>query len=104
MTVAGDSITTPVEPVSGFPVVPAQGKDEMYAAHTLIINYDPDVGCNALDSAIRAYGAEVKYRYRIINALAITIPEDKDIHEAIKYFSSVEGVIAVNRDRIMHLH
>ena len=78
------------------------GGDE-FAPHTLIISYDTIVGTAPLDSAIKAYGAEVKYRYRIVNALAITIPEDKDIHEAIRYFSQVEGVLAVNRDRIYHL-
>lgn len=77
---------------------------EEFAPYTLIISYDTIVGTAPLDSAIEAYGAEVKYRYRIINALAITIPEDKDIHEAIRYFNQVEGVIAVNRDRINRLH
>ena len=76
---------------------------EEYSPYTLIISYDTIVGTAALDSAIRSYGAEVKYRYHFVNALAITIPQDKDIHDAIRYFSRIEGVLAVNRDRIYHL-
>ena len=78
--------------------------EQEFAPYTLIISYDTIVGTAPLDSAIVAYGAEVKYRYRIINALAITIPENKDIHEAIRYFRRIEGVLAVNRDRINYLH
>ena len=86
-------------------VLPDEGiGGEEYAPYTLIISYDTIVGTTALDRAIETYGAEVKYRYRLINALAITIPEDKDIHDAIRYFSRIEGVLAVNRDRINHLH
>jgi len=85
------------------PIV-TDGESEEFAPYTLIISYDTIVGTAPLDSALAAYGADVKYRYRIINALAITIPPDKDIHEAIRYFSRIEGVLAVNRDRIYHLN
>ena len=88
------------------PVI-TQDKDlggEEFSSHTLIVSYDTEVGTAPLDSAITAYRAEVIYRYRIINALAIRIPDGKDIHEAIRHFEKVEGVLAVNRDRIYHLH
>lgn len=96
-----------VQPIDDLSVIkPARGGDmgEEYAPRTLIITYDTIVGTAPLDSAIIDYGATVIYRYHMISGLAIRIPDDKDIHDAIKYFSSVEGVIAVNRDRIMHLH
>ena len=83
--------------------IPSPGSEE-YSPRTLIISYDTEVGTAALDTAIEDLGAEVIYRYRIINALAIRIPDGKDIHDAIRYFESMEGVIAVNRDRIHHLH
>ena len=89
------------------PVVLADARgigDEEYAPHTLIISYDTIVGTAPLDSAIEAYCATVKYRYRFTNALAIIIPEDKDIHEAIRYFRLIEGVLSVSRDRINYLH
>lgn len=86
-------------------VMPDEGVEgQEFAPYTLIISYDTIVGTAPLDSAIKAYCAEVKYRYRIINALAIVIPRDKSIHEAIQYFRAIEGVIAVNRDRINYLH
>ena len=85
-------------------VLPDKGiGGEEFAPYTLIISYDTIVGTAALDQAVDSYGAEVIYRYRIINAIAIRIPKDKDIHEAIKYFNQIEGVLAVNRDRIYHL-
>ena len=75
-----------------------------YATDRLIISYDPEVGTAPLDSAIEAFHAEVLYRYRIINAVAIRLPEGKDIHKAIKSFELVKGVTSVSRDRINHLH
>lgn len=77
---------------------------EMYSRSTLIINYDTEVGVAALDSAVVDYGAEVIYRYHYMNGIAVRIPDDKDIDDAITFFRRVEGVIAVNRDRIMQLH
>ena len=79
-------------------------EQDMYAPRTLIIVYDAEVGKAALDTTIDAYGAEVIYHYNIINAIAIRIPEDKDINAAIDHFKRVEGVTTVNRDRIMQLH
>ena len=79
-------------------------EQEMYSPSTLIISYDTEVGTAALDKAIDDYGAEVIYRYNIINAVAIRIPDGKDIHDAIDHFGRVPGVLAVNRDRINYLH
>jgi len=84
-------------------VPPVVDEGELYSRNTLIISYDTEVGTAALDSAIESYGAEVIYRYSIINAIAIRIPDGKDIHEAIDYFNKIEGVLAVNRDRKMQL-
>ena len=78
-------------------------EDEMYSPNTLIISYDSATGTAALDKAIAAYGAEVIYRYNNIHALAIRIPDGKNIHQAIDYFKQVPGVTAVNRDRKMQL-
>lgn len=69
----------------------------------LIIMYDAEVGKDALLQAVKDYGAELLYDYRIISGIAIKIPEGKHILEAIAYFSKVKGVIAVERDHIYHL-
>jgi len=102
-----DSRVTPIDAIENRTVIdeskPPISDEEMFAPHTLIISYDTEVGTAALDSAIIFYGAEVIYRYRIINAVAIRIPDDKDIHVAIKFFELVKGVVAVNRDRKMQL-
>jgi len=75
-----------------------------YAPHSLIIFYDTQVGSGPLLKAVKRYKAEVIYQYRIINAIAIRTPKDRDIHEAMAYFGKVKGVLTVNRDRIYHLH
>ena len=69
----------------------------------LIIMYDAEVGKDALLQAVKDYGAELLYDYRIISGIAIKIPEGKHILEAIAYFSKVKGVTAVERDHIYHL-
>jgi len=69
----------------------------------LIIMYDAEVGKDALLQAVKDYGAELLYDYRIISGIAIRIPEGKHILEAIAYFSKVRGVTAVERDHIYHL-
>ena len=69
----------------------------------LIIMYDAEIGKKTLLQAVKDYGAELLYDYRIISGIAIKIPEGKHILEAIAYFSKVKGVTAVERDHIYHL-
>ena len=71
--------------------------------NTLIIMYDPEVGKEPLFTAVKEYGAELKYDYSIIPGIAIKIPEGTDIHDAIAFFKKVKGVTSVNRDHIYHL-
>lgn len=77
--------------------------DESVSPTNLIIMYDAEVGKDALLQAVKDYGAELLYDYRIISGIAIKIPEGKHILEAIAYFSRVKGVTAVERDHIYHL-
>lgn len=69
----------------------------------LIIMYDEEIGKEPLLSAVEAYGAELIYDYSIIPGIAIRIPEDKDIRDAINYFKKVQGVTSIERDHIYHL-
>ena len=77
--------------------------DESVSPTNLIIMYDAEIGKETLLQAVKDYGAELLYDYRIISGIAIKIPEGKHILEAIAYFSKVKGVIAVERDHIYHL-
>lgn len=77
--------------------------DAQFSPRILIISYDKEVGKGPLLKAIKDYGAEIIYDYSIIPGMAIRIPEGKDIHDAIKYFKKVKGVVAVERDHIYHL-
>ena len=97
-----DSIERRTVPDDSLPPLP-DIEDETFAPRTLIISYDTETGTAALDEAIKAYGAEIVYRYDNIHAVAICIPEGKDIHEAIAHFGKVPGVTAVNRDRKVRL-
>ena len=71
--------------------------------NTLIIMYDTEIGKEPLQTAITEYGAEIIYDYSIIPAIAIRIPDGKDIREAMEYFKKVKGVVSVERDHIYHL-
>ena len=77
--------------------------DESVSPTNLIIMYDAEIGKEALLQAVKDYGAELLYDYRIMSGIAIKIPVGKHILEAIAYFSKVKGVIAVERDHIYHL-
>ena len=63
-----------------------------------------EIGKEPLKKAIRKYGAEIKYDYRITNAIAIRIPDPDKMEEAILYFEKVKGVLQVSRDRINYLN
>ena len=77
--------------------------DESVSPTNLIIMYDAEIGKETLLQAVKDYGAELLYDYRIISGIAIKIPEGKHILEAIAYFSKVKGVTTVERDHIYHL-
>ena len=76
---------------------------EMYSSDRLIIMYDPEVGRDPLEKAISEYKAEILYDYNLIPGFAIRLPEGSDILKAIDYFRRVEGVVSVERDRIIRL-
>lgn len=99
-----DSFESPDIPAIGeLPPVRPQQTGLAYSKNTLIISYDEGIGKEPLKRAVKKYGAEVVYDYRIINALAIKIPDGKTLDESIEYFSKVKGVISISKDRIYQL-
>lgn len=70
---------------------------------TLIVWYDKETGKQPLLKACDSIGAEIIYEYSNFNAVALRIPDGMKMSKAVSRLSKVEGVIAVNRDRIMHL-
>ena len=73
----------------------------METPNTLIIYYDDTIGKEPLLAAIEEYHAHIIYEYKIFNGVAIRIPDDKDIGDALTFFGSVEGVLQVMRDQII---
>lgn len=69
----------------------------------LIIYYDPETGNKELLDAAKKYGSKILYLYKNFNGIAVTVPKEKSVEDAIKYYEAVKGVQSVNRDRIMHL-
>lgn len=82
---------------------PASKEEDDYAPHTLIIYYDKGVGCDSILHRAREMHSETLYRYNIITAVALSVPDTMDIHHAISQFRKVKGVLSVERDRILHL-
>ena len=76
---------------------------QQFSPTNLIITVDNTIGKEHLKKAIEEYHAEILYDYNIINSMAIKIPEDKNIEEAIEFFKKVKGVIGVERDRIAQI-
>ena len=75
----------------------------MESEHTLLIFFDSSIGKDALLEAIEEYGATIIYEYRIINSVAIRIPEGTFIGDAIEFFKNVDGVTLVKRDQMLHI-
>ena len=73
-----------------------------YSTTNLIITVDNNIGKGPLRKAIEEYNAEILYDYNIINSMAIKIPAEKTIEEAIDFFGKVQGVIGIERDGIAH--
>lgn len=74
-----------------------------FSSDVLVISYDIQIGKEPLKKAIRKYGAEIIYDYRIVNAIAIRVPDPSKIQDAVTHFEKVKGVMSVSRDRVNHL-
>ena len=82
---------------------PMNPPQQPVAISNLIISVDKDIGKGPLKKAIEEYQAEVLYDYNIINSMAIKIPPNKNIDDAIKFFQKVEGVIGIEKDSVAHI-
>ncbi len=71
-----------------------------YNSNTLIVYFDTSVGNKPIFAAAKKYGSEIIYQYNVINAVALTIPPNTNINEAITYYQNVKGVLQVNRDKV----
>lgn len=99
-----DSFESPDIPAIGeLPPVRPQQTGLAYSKNTLIISYDDGIGKEPLKRAIKKYGAEIIYDYRIINALSVRIPDGKTLDESIEYFERVKGVVGVSKDRVYQI-
>lgn len=69
----------------------------------LIIYYEPETGNDDLLRAAKKYGSEVLYVYKNINGIAVTVPKNKNLPDAIKYYENVKGVPSVTKDEKLQL-
>lgn len=82
----------------------AQNTKPQNITRNLIIFYDKTIGKTALLQAVQDYDAELLYDYKNLHGIAIKLPNEKDVDEAIGFFKKVDGVLSVERDSIMQLH
>lgn len=76
---------------------------EQFNPKTLIIFFNGRSSRTRLLKAVRRYKAKVIYQYRMMNGIAISIPDGKNLDASINYFEHVKGVISVQKDHICHL-
>lgn len=69
----------------------------------LIIYYDSAVGNEELLKAVRQYGSSIIYIYQNINGIAVIVPADKSVTDAVRYFEEINGVLSVTEDKKMQL-
>jgi hypothetical protein len=96
------SATTALLMEPALAIMPPAGESTQFVSHTLIVYYDASLGREALLEAAKKEGAKVVYDYKIINAVALSIPEKDDIEKAITAFEKVSGVLQVVRDQVQH--
>ena len=75
----------------------------IYSRDVLIISYDVEIGKEPLKKAVKKHGAELVYDYRMVNALAVRIPDPDRMDESIAFFEKVKGVLRVSRDQMYRL-
>lgn len=69
----------------------------------LIIYYEPETGSKDLLKAAKKYGSEILYVYKNFNGIAVTVPRNKKVDEAMKYYEKIPGVLSVTQDRKLQL-
>lgn len=77
--------------------------NESHENDNLIIYYEPRAGNGELLKAAKSYGSEVLYVYQNINGIAVTVPRDKTVTDAMKYYGKIKGVLSVTQDRKLQL-
>jgi len=73
------------------------------AHRVLIIYYDARIGKHPLMREVKRQNCRVVYDYKILNAMAIQLPERLTMKRARKVFRRVEGVLQVTEDRMLQL-
>jgi uncharacterized membrane protein YsdA (DUF1294 family) len=74
-----------------------------HSPDVFLVTYDENVGKQPLLDAIKEYGVEIKYDYKIINGMALVKPTNKTLEETMQYFRNVKGVKTVEYDHIIRL-
>lgn len=67
---------------------------------TLIAYYDPQTGDAPLLAAAQREHAEIVYRYRHINGLALRLPQGHDMEAVAARLRQTSGVLGVERNQI----
>lgn len=88
---------------SAHPVLNSNENVGEHSPSVFIVTFDPTVGKEPLLAAIKEYGAEIVYDYKIISGMAIKKPARKSLEETMRHFRSVKGVLSVEYDRVYHL-
>jgi len=69
-------------------------------SNTLIIMLSKDQSLKDFLAIAEEYGATITHRYESLNGLAIKIPTNKSVEEAIAYFKKQKGVLTVEQDQV----
>lgn len=70
-----------------------------YSQNTLVIFYN-EAFKSAVISAIQARQADIIYDFNLMNGVAIRLNSNDDVQQAMQQLSKINGVIAVNRDKL----
>lgn len=74
-----------------------------HSPDVFLVMYDAETGKEPLLKAIKDYGCEVVYDYKIINGMALKKPRSKSLEATMQHFRQVKGVLTVEYDHITRL-
>lgn len=83
--------------------IPVTNSTSQPELRNLIIFYDAKIGKGRLLEAVNQYGAKLLYDYTHLNGIAVSVPENKSMDDAIKYFKKVSGVLSVEKDQLQSI-
>lgn len=80
--------------------ITAQKKEAPERTRNLIIYYKDDADLQPLLDVVKKEKLELIYQYKNFKAIAVKVPDDRDLEGVKSYLQTLAGVLSVNYDEV----